>query len=869
MPVVVVESPAKAKTIGKFIGKDYQILASFGHVRDLKEKDGSVDPDNEFEMKWEVGRDSSKHLRAISDALETDQQLFLATDPDREGEAISWHLKEVLKKRRAIKSNTVVKRVSFNAVTKDAVQAAFSDPRDLDMDLVDAYLARRALDYLVGFHLSPVLWRKLRGARSAGRVQSVCLRLVAERELEILTFEPREFWTVSAELANPKGAKFDARLTVLNGKKLGKFDLGNQEVAEAAAQCVRDASLRIDSIEQKTVSRKPPVPLITSTLQQEASRKFRFGTRRTMSAAQKLYEAGHITYMRTDGIHMAPEAVTQARKIILEDFGTAYLPKSAPKYRNKAKNAQEAHECIRPTNLSMHPSRLAGLPADEAKVYDLVWKRTLASQMSPAQLDRTTVDILSSDNLTGLRATGQVLRFDGFLKIYEEGRDADSKSDDDFGPNGATKGGDKADQRLPKLDEGEALTCGEVKPEQHFTKPPPRYSEAMLVKKMVELGVGRPSTYASIVATIQERNYVRKEKNVLHAEEVGILTTEFLKGHFRQYVNFDYTAGLEERLDSISAGQVAYKSVLGEFWSDFSQTVGTAKDLDYADIFDGISDALAPLAFPGTSGNGDGRLCPECKAGRLSIRMAKGGSGFIGCSGYPECRYTRPLFSRAANGNSGATELPGGGLLLGHDDDGLPVTLKNGRFGLFVQRGERTEGGPRPQTSSVPASIPAESVDLALALGFLSLPRLVGEHPDGGEVRAGIGPRGPYVMWTPPSSEESSGGRRVYADLSEPLEALDVGMNRAVELLARRKASSRGGRPRIEPIKSLGDHPEGKGEILVMPGRYGPYLKWNRKNVTIPKDIDPAGISMEKAIELIAAKANTTKSRTRRRSTKR
>ena len=858
MPVVVVESPAKAKTIGKFIGKDFKILASFGHVRDLKEKDGSVDPGNGFAMTWEVGRDSSKHLRAISSALESDQQLFLATDPDREGEAISWHLREVLTKRRSINKNTVVKRVSFNAITKDAVRAAFREPRELDMHLVDAYLARRALDYLVGFHLSPVLWRKLRGARSAGRVQSVCLRLVVERELEILTFEPREFWTVTARLVTPKGEEFSARLVELNGEKLGKFGLGDRKTGESAAAAVRDASFRVSRVELKTVSRKPPLPLVTSTLQQEASRKFRFGTRRTMSAAQKLYEAGLITYMRTDGIHMAPEAVRETRRIVLEDFGTAYLPKTPPKYKNKAKNAQEAHECIRPTNLAMYPSRLPKLPPDEAKVYDLVWKRTLASQMSPARLGRTTVDIRSLDETVGLRASGQVLKFDGFLRIYEEGRDADSKSDE-----GSGQGGRDDDQRLPSLTEGDSLECREVCPEQHFTKPPPRYSEAMLVKRMVELGVGRPSTYASIVATIQERNYVRKEKNVLYAAEVGILTTVFLKNHFRQYVNFDYTAGLEERLDSISDGRVSYKAVLGDFWTDFSQTVGTARQLEFIEIFEGISEALAAFAFPGSPTDGDRRLCPDCGKGHLAVRMAKGGSGFVGCSDFPECRYTRPLFSDSRNGKSGTVGLPGSGLVLGNDENGVPVTLRDGRFGLYVQQGERTKDGVRPATAAVPPSMSGESVDLETALGLLSLPRLVGQHPDGGEVRAGIGPRGPYVVWSMPSQEQKAGAKRMYANLSEPREALSVGMNRAVELLAQSKRSGRGGRMRVELLRNLGDHPAKSGEILVMSGRYGPFLKWNGKNVSIPKTIDPATLSIETAVELIAAKS--VKKRTRKK----
>ena len=630
MPVVVVESPAKAKTINKYLGSDYTVLASYGHVRDLPPKDGSVDPEHEFDMKWEVASDSKKHVKAIADALKDDNALILATDPDREGEAISWHLEEALRNRKALKKDTPVSRVVFNAITKTAVTEAMKNPRQVDEDLVHAYLARRALDYLVGFNLSPVLWRKLPGAKSAGRVQSVCLRLIVEREMEIEAFKPREYWTVKAILTTPRGQEFEARLTTLAGDKLDKFSIENETQAEMAVQAINSRDLTVTSVEAKPASRNPSPPFMTSTLQQEASRKFGMGARATMNTAQRLYEAGHITYMRTDGIDMAPEAVSACRDAIADRFGKEYVPGSPRVYKNKAKNAQEAHECIRPTDMTKDAAAL-GLSEDQRKLYDLIWKRTLACQMEGARMERTTVEIGSQDRQVGLRATGQVVMFDGFLRVYEEGRD-DVVDDDD--------------KRLPQIHEGEKTAKSEINPEQHFTQPPPRYTEATLVKRMEELGIGRPSTYASIVTTIQDRGYVIKDKNRLIPEDKGRLVIAFLSNYFKKYVEYDFTADLEEELDDVSAGDRDYKDVLNRFWRDFSAAIAETSELRITEVLDKINEVLEPHLFPPTEDGSDPRLCPNCGKGRLSMRTARSGGAFIGCSQYPECRYTRPFGPR-------------------------------------------------------------------------------------------------------------------------------------------------------------------------------------------------------------------------------
>ena len=616
MPVVVVESPAKAKTINKYLGTDYSVFASYGHVRDLPPKDGSVDPKNNFEMLWEVSTDSKKHIKAISDALKKDNTLILATDPDREGEAISWHLEEALRKRRAINGNTQIQRVVFNAITKSAVSEAMKAPREIDSPLVEAYLARRALDYLVGFNLSPVLWRKLPGARSAGRVQSVCLRLIVEREMDIEAFNAQEYWSVHASLKSPRGQIFDARLVNLAGDKLEKFDLHNETQAELAVAAVESRNLHVKSVEANAANRNPYAPFMTSTLQQEASRKFGMGARQTMSVAQRLYEAGHITYMRTDGIDMAPEAVMATREEIQRRYGNNYVPKSPRMYKNKAKNAQEAHECIRPTDISKDASNAKINDVDQKKLYDLIWKRTISCQMEAAKLERTTIDITSEDQQILLRANGQVVIFDGFLKVYEEGRDDNDSKEDG--------------KSLPKLFQNEQLEKLGVNKDQHFTQPPPRYTEATLVKKMEELGIGRPSTYASIVTTIQEREYVRKEKNRLSPEDKGRIVTIFLLNFFKKYIEYDFTAGLEEKLDIISAGKLEYTNVLKDFWQDFSSAISETSELRITQVLDVLDEALSPQLYPPRSDGSDPRLCPKCKSGKLHLKSSKTG-GFVGC----------------------------------------------------------------------------------------------------------------------------------------------------------------------------------------------------------------------------------------------
>lgn len=835
MPVVVVESPAKAKTINKYLGPDYTVLASYGHVRDLPPKNGSVDPDHEFDMKWEIAADSRKHVKAIADALKDDNALILATDPDREGEAISWHLEEALRNRKAIRKDTPVSRVVFNAITKTAVTEAMKNPRQVDAPLVEAYLARRALDYLVGFNLSPVLWRKLPGAKSAGRVQSVCLRLIVEREMEIEAFRPREYWSVKAILSTPRGQEYEARLTVLAGKKLDRYDIENATQAEMAVQAVTSRDLTVKSVEAKPASRNPSPPFMTSTLQQEASRKFGMGARQTMSAAQRLYEAGHITYMRTDGIDMAPEAVQAARATIKDRYGDKYVPDSPRTYKNKAKNAQEAHECIRPTEMDKDVEALRIQDADQRKLYDLIWKRTLACQMAGARLERTTVDVASADGQVELRATGQVVLFDGFMKVYEEGRD-DVVVDDD-------------DKRLPQITEGEAAKKGTITPDQHFTQPPPRYTEATLVKKMEELGIGRPSTYASIVTTIQDRGYVRKDKNRLIAEDKGRLVTAFLENYFRRYVEYDFTAGLEEELDDVSAGDRDYKDVLARFWRDFSAAIAETSELRITDVLEKINEVLEPHLFPPTEDGSDPRLCPNCGNGRLSMRTARSGGAFIGCSNYPECRYTRPFGPPDAEAEASA--IPPEGKLLG-EDEGDEIRIFKGRFGPYVQRGQVTEENKKPPRQSVPKEWPPEEVTLEQAVRLLVLPRLIGQHPeDGVNVWANIGRYGPYLKHAESTSDR--GGTN--ANLETLEDVWTVGMNRAVQLLAE-KVASRGGRGKAAtPIRELGEHPDAGGMVAIYDGKYGPYVKWDKLNATIPDTVSPEDLTMAQAVDLLAERA--------------
>ena len=841
MPVVVVESPAKAKTINKYLGSNYTVLASYGHVRDLPPKDGSVLPEEDFDMKWEIASDSKKHIKAIVDALKDDNELILATDPDREGEAISWHLTEALIAKKAIKKDTPVSRVVFNAITKTAVTEAMKNPRQVDVPLVDAYLARRALDYLVGFKLSPVLWRKLPGAKSAGRVQSVTLRIIVEREMEIEAFRNQEYWSVKAVLENPRGVAYEARLTMLAGEKLEKFSIANATQAELAVQAINSRDLTVHMVEAKPGSRNPSPPFMTSTLQQEASRKYGFGARQTMSVAQRLYEAGLITYMRTDGIDMAPEAVVASRDAIAAKFGKDYLPTEARVYKNKAKNAQEAHECVRPTDLmvSMEDANISD--ADQRKLYDLIYKRTIASQMAAARFERTTVDVGSKDGQVMLRANGQVQLFDGFLAVYEEGRD-DSTDEDD--------------KKLPQINQGEVAKKAYVDPEQHFTQPPPRYTEATLVKRMEELGIGRPSTYASIVTTIQDRGYVEKDKNRLIPQDKGRLVTAFLSNYFNKYIGYDFTADLENQLDEVSAGNADYKKVLERFWTDFSAAIAETADLRITEVLEKINDVLAPHLFPPLEDGGDPRLCPNCGEGRLSMRTARSGGAFIGCSSYPECKYTRPF--GPPNPEAEASAIPPEGKLLG-TEGGDEIRVFKGRFGPYVQRGEVTEENKKPPRQSIPKDWEPEDLELGRAVMLLSLPREIGPHPeDGITVWANIGRYGPYLKHAPSTSDR--GGTN--ANLEGIDDVWTVGMNHAVELLAA-KIASRGARGQASvPIHELGEHPEAGGPVNIYTGKYGPYVKWEKINATIPDTIEPADLTMAQAVDLIderAAKAGKKK----------
>jgi DNA topoisomerase I len=832
--VVVVESPAKAKTIHKYLGSGYRVLASYGHVRDLPAKDGSVKPDNDFAMTWEVDAKAQKRLNEIADAVKTADTLILATDPDREGEAISWHVLETLKQKKAL-GKAKVQRVTFNEITKSAVQEAIAHPRQIDSELVDAYLARRALDYLVGFTLSPVLWRKLPGARSAGRVQSVALRLVCERENEIEAFKPQEYWSVDADFTAPSG-NFTAKLTQLDGQKVDKLSLANAAAAERAVAAIRAGAFKVGEVERKPVKRHPSPPFITSTLQQEASRKLGFNASRTMKIAQGLYEGvdiggetvGLITYMRTDGATMAGEAIGDARRVIGERFGARYVPERPRQYASKVKNAQEAHEAIRPTGFGRAPERVARyLDADQTKLYDLIWKRAIACQMESAEQERTTVEVVPSDGKTRLRATGTVTLFDGFLAVYQEGQDDEAIN----GGGRPAAGGD--DARLPPLSEGESLRLIDIRQEQHFTEPPPRYSEASLVKKLEELGIGRPSTYASILSTLRDRAYVRMDRNRFIPEDKGRIVTAFLSSFFKRYVEYDFTADLEEKLDEVSAGQLAWKDLLRDFWTAFSAAVAETKDLKFAAVIDALDEILGPHMFPERADGGDPRLCPTCGNGRLNLKLGRFGA-FIGCSNYPDCRYTRQL------GRDGAGVEP---RALGLDPKtGLPVEVKSGRFGPYIQLGEAVNG-EKPPRAGIPKGWAPDSIDLEKALQLLALPREVGIHPETGHpIVAGFGKFGPYVRHD-----------TQYASLETAEDVFTVGINHAVTLIAERKA--RGPMRRgPAPLKELGAHPVSGNPIKVMKGKYGPYVADGTVNATLPNGMDPMAVTLDEAVALIDAR---------------
>jgi DNA topoisomerase-1 len=837
MNVVVVESPAKARTIQKYLGKDYEVHASFGHVRDLPSKDGSVDPAADFAMKWEVDAKSGKRLADIAKAMKDADRIILATDPDREGEAISWHVLEILRAKKVLKDKRV-ERVVFNAVTKDAVREAMQHPREIDTALVEAYLARRALDYLVGFTLSPVLWRKLPGARSAGRVQSVALRLVCDRELEIEKFVAREYWSLVAHLLTKDGASFTARLVGADGKRISRLDVGTGGEAEAFKAALLQAAFAVRSVEAKPAKRHPYAPFTTSTLQQEASRKLGFAPARTMQIAQRLYEGvdiggetvGLITYMRTDGVDMAPEAIASARKVIAREYGEQYLPGAPRKYTAKTKNAQEAHEAIRPTDMSRLPKHVARqLEPEQQKLYELIWTRTLASQMESAELERTTVEIGAKvgARTIDLRATGQVLRFDGFLALYQEGRD--DEEDDESG-------------RLPPMSDGDALKREKIEATQHFTEPPPRFTEATLVKRMEELGIGRPSTYASTLAVLRDRDYVRIDRKRLYPEDKGRLVVAFLESFFSRYVEYDFTADLEEKLDQVSNHEIDWKQVLRDFWRDFSGAVDETKDLRTTEVLDSLNELLGPHIFPPKADRSNPRACPSCNDGQLSLKVGKFGA-FIGCSNYPECRYTRTLTPPDPNAPEG--EKPGVKVLGRDPETGAEVTLRDGRFGAYIQLGEPEEEGDKPKRSSLPKDLKAEDVTLEKALKLLALPREVAKHPESGEpILAGIGRYGTYVQHG-----------RTYANLGRDDDVLEIGGNRAIDLIVA-KESGRGGRFGSAPAgRVIGDHPEG-GAVAVKPGRFGAYVNWGKINATIPRGSNPDELTLEQAVELLRAKAS-------------
>ncbi|NJC42132.1 DNA topoisomerase-1 [Brevundimonas alba] len=831
MNLVVVESPAKAKTINKYLGPDFHVLASYGHVRDLPSKDGSVLPDDDFAMSWEIDPKASKRMSEIAEAAKKSDRVILATDPDREGEAISWHVLDILTKKKALK-DTPVERVTFNAITKGAVLEAMAAPRQLDMELVEAYLARRALDYLVGFTLSPVLWRKLPGARSAGRVQSVALRIVVDRELEIEAFRAQEYWSVEADLT-ADSPPFTTRLVKHAGKRVQRLDIVSESMATAAREAINSGTFSIRSIEKKPVKRAPSPPFMTSTLQQEASRKLGFTAQRTMQAAQKLYEGvddqgGLITYMRTDGLYVSPEGIAQAREVIGSRFGPAYVPEQPRYYKSKAKNAQEAHEAIRPTSMARAPETLR-LEGDLQRLYELIWKRTIASQMESARLDRTTVEIEEPTGQTALRATGQVVAFDGFMAVYEEGRDDKPKSGED----------DEDDTtRLPALKEGATVKVEAIRTEQHFTEPPPRFSEATLVKKLEELGIGRPSTYASILTTLRDRGYVRMDKNRFIPEDTGRLVTAFLEQFFGKWVQYDFTADLESQLDEVSAGDLDWKKLLRDFWGQLKPA--TDEVTGQQGVIDKLDEAIGPFLFPPKADGTDPRLCPVCGTGRLHLKASfKMKSTFIGCSNYPECKYTRGFGSGASDAEAGTDRE------LGLDPEtGQPVHLKIGRFGPYVET--TPPGAEKPKRSSLPKGWSPASLELEQALRLLALPREVGMHPeDGKPITAGLGRYGPFVQHA-----------GTYANVADIDEVFDVGLNRAVVLLAEKRAGKFAGRgAATAPLKDLGAHPETGDPIHVMAGRFGPYVKSGKINATLPKGTAPEDLTLEAALPLLAARA--------------
>ena len=844
--VVVVESPAKAKTINKYLGDNYTVLASFGHVRDLPPKDGSVRPEEGFAMDWAADERGNRQVAAIAKAVKGAGTLYLATDPDREGEAISWHVRAMLEEKGSLRGITV-RRITFNEITKSAITHAIAHPRELDQPLIEAYLARRALDYLVGFTLSPVLWRKLPGSRSAGRVQSVALRLVCEREAEIEAFRPREYWTVEGHFLTPAGAPFTARLTHLRGQKLDQFDLNTEALALDAKAAVEAGSFTVATVERKRVKRHPPAPFTTSTLQQEASRKLGMGAQATMRCAQQLYEGvelhgettGLITYMRTDGVQMAREAMMSIRDHVAESYGREYIPAAPREYTSKAKNAQEAHEAIRPTDVARTPASVARyLNEEQRRLYDLVWKRAVASQMQSAELDQVAVDV--SSNGTTLRANGSIVAFDGYLKLYRE--------DVDDAPDGSQPGADES-RMLPPMHGQDPVTRDRANADQHFTQPPPRFSEASLVKKMEELGIGRPSTYASILTVLRDREYVRMEAKRFIPEDRGRLVTAFLTSFFERYVDTGFTANLEEQLDDISGGRADWRAVMQAFWDQFSLAVESTRELKISDVIDALDQDLGQHFFPANAQGTDPRVCPACHAGRLGLKLGRHGS-FIGCSNYPACQYTRRL--AVETGDQAGEVLKEGMRELGaHPVSGEMVTVRRGPYGLYAQLGEPNpeDKKSKPRRTSLPPGFDGQTMTLEQAVGLLSLPRLVGVHPERGEpIEAGIGRFGPFVRMG-----------SVYASLDKDDDVIAVGINRAVDVLAKK----------LDSVRSLGAHPKDKAPVMIKKGRFGPYAQHGTMIANLPKDADIDTVTLEDAVALLAERGKPLKGRGKKAAPKR
>ena len=825
MAVVIVESPAKAKTINKYLGSAYKVLASYGHVRDLNDKRGSVDPDNKFSMKWQINPKSAKHISDIKLALAGDNHLILATDPDREGEAISWHLVEILKKQKSVTNDTKIQRIVFNAITKSAVLEAINNPRNLDVPLIEAYLARRALDYLLGYNMSPSLTKVGFGFQSAGRVQSPTLRLIVEREMEIESFKPQEYWSINVSLKYDNTKIFQAKGIEYKSKKIEKLTINSEKMATEIVEEFQNSNFYIDDVTSIPKKRKPLPPFLTSTLQQEANNRLYMGTQQTMSVAQKLYESGFITYMRTDGIDMAPEAVSATRNTIKEIYGNKYLPEKPRFYKNKVANAQEAHECIRPTDISKNAESLNLQDINQQKLYELIRNRTLASQMGDEISETTTVIIKDETKSNSLKAVGRVIVFEGFRKAFSYDENEDSNNTEN--------------KELPILEKGKEVFIEKVTPQQHFTQAKPRYSEASLIKKMVDLGIGRPSTYASIVSTIQSRQYVRKEKNRLIPEDKGKLISIFLSEYFKKYVGYDYTAELEVELDNISSGKSEWVGILTEFWTEFFPTIEAANDLRISEVLERINDILTPHIFPNTKGKEDPRLCQNCNNGKLSIRTSRSGSAFIGCSNYPTCKFVRPFGVISTDSLNEKTSEDS----IGTSDNGEEIYLKSGRFGPYVQLGNSSEKNPKPKRTSIPKNFEPSRITIEIAKKLLDLPKVLGEHPDDKKpIHSAIGPYGPYLKHN-----------NIYANIKDLEEFLSIGMNRAVELLSENSKKNSNNKRAASLIKTIGDHPEG-GEVQLMNGRFGPYIKYKKNNISVKNKDKLDEIDLKTALELLDSK---------------